>query len=321
MVAASHDPRGTRFFGTLGGFSFPLWHPRLQLVTFTCTQAHARCRRIFASTYSKTAIYHPRTQKITSRTEKLLKYIHHCSTLTSAAPGSNSPPIVVWQAFPALQVDIFKAFAFSEAHGTEFLGNTNPSLRKGNDDGNNDTNPMSVLDLFHDEKRAEYFFRESECLHFLKGFYLCWTKPVGYGAHLKAQKWMGEIIASYEGGKGGKMGSDHDGYLRREENYDGDDGVDCSTYQKLLRRRNPDTGRGLDWNDRASEIMDHISKFHPPRLPPFFFPTLIPFPLSSGNKLHSTSKPLTLLVYTLLTPTALSLPHMSHQTKTPYQPS
>lgn len=50
---------------------------------------------------------------------------------------------------------------------------------------------------------------------------------------MKAQKWIGKIIASYEGGKGNKMGLDHDGYLRREEDYDGDDQGECSTYQKF----------------------------------------------------------------------------------------
>lgn len=88
---------------------------------------------------------------------------------------------------------------------------------------------MSVLDLFHHEKRAEYFLWESECPRILRWFYLrrITDKPAGYAAHLKAQKWIGEIITLYEGGKGNKMGSDHYDYLRREEDYDGDDRGEC----------------------------------------------------------------------------------------------
>lgn len=70
---------------------------------------------------------------------------------------------------------------------------------------------------------------------------------------MKAQKWIGKIIASYEGGKGNKMGLDHDGYLRREEDYDGDDQGECSTYQKILRWRNPDRGAGREGSIGMSE--------------------------------------------------------------------
>lgn len=38
---------------------------------------------------------------------------------------------------------------------------------------------------------------------------LRWIKPAGYAPHLRARKWMGELVVSYEVGKGSKMALDH----------------------------------------------------------------------------------------------------------------
>lgn len=71
--------------------------------------------------------------------------------------------------------------------------------------------------------------------------------------------------------------------------------------------------RGFDWNERASEIMDHMSKFIPITYL-FFFPFLPLYPSPSPGNIVSyyiTPKPLNLLEFTLLTRTpSLSLPHM-----------
>lgn len=63
--------------------------------------------------------------------------------------------------------------------------------------------------------------------------------------------------------------------------------------------------RGFDWNERASEIMDHMSKFIPVTYP-FFFPFLPLYPSPSPGTTVSyyiTPKPLNLLEFTLLTRT------------------
>lgn len=52
---------------------------------------------------------------------------------------------------------------------------------------------------------------------------LRWIKPAGYAPHLRARKWMGEVIVSYEVGKGSKMALDHGGYLWADDAYSGDD--------------------------------------------------------------------------------------------------
>lgn len=170
-----------RFFATLGKFrslsrqarlpvvieTSHLLELKINMVTFTCTQTHARRWRILASTCPKTAICLPHTQKIIlSRADKFFEYIYSLLLYSSfSSAGSNSLPIIVRQAFRALQANIFTAFAFSEAQGTSFPGDLNLSSRTRTD---NNINPMPMLDLFHDEKCAKYFFRESECPRFMR---------------------------------------------------------------------------------------------------------------------------------------------------------
>ena len=101
------------------------------------------------------------------------------------------------------------------------------------------------------------------------------------------------------------MGLNRGGYLWVVEAYDGDERGECITYQKLLSRRNPDTGRGLDWNERVSEIMDHMSRFIATTYPFPSFLALYPSLPPLTSRIQVTPNPLTLLYFTLLTPPRL----------------
>lgn len=56
---------------------------------------------------------------------------------------------------------------------------------------------------------------------------LRWIRSAGYAPHVRARKWVGEVIASYEVGKENKMALDHGGFLWVEGAYGGDDGGEC----------------------------------------------------------------------------------------------
>ena len=203
------------------------------------TEAHAKRKRIFASAYSKTTICQYRAQNIIkSRTARIIKFFGQQTS--AGASSGRSGPIIVRNVFRALQADIFTAFAFSETEGTNFLENLKTGPNTQEDLG------MDMMDLFHDDKRESFFFWESE-----KPFkYFCrFFKPNGRAAHIKGQRWLGDIISRYE-------------TRNKPKDAEGDKqqlgGFESGTYMKLLQWRNPETGKPLDWNERASEIMDHM---------------------------------------------------------------
>lgn len=215
------------------------------MFSIASTQAHAKRKRIFASAYSKSAISQYRAQNIIkSRTAKVLDFIGQ-QTSTNASPLGKSGPVIVRNVFRALQADIFTAFAFSETNGTKFLENLKAGPNTLEDLG------MDMMDLFHDDKRESFFFWESEIpIKFLGRF----IRPNGLAAHIRGQRWLGEIICRYETKNKIK---DVEGDEQQLEK------LECGTYNKLLQWRSPETGKSLDWNERASEIMDHMGNSTP----------------------------------------------------------
>ncbi|KAL2059544.1 hypothetical protein ABVK25_000837 [Lepraria finkii] len=105
---------------------------------------------------------------------------------------------------------------------------------------------MGEMDLFHDEKRDEFFFWESEKPFKYIGKILARN---GLESHEMAQRWLMELVKPYEA----KVQS-------REPVQSSEKSVkqfNGSVYEKLLLYKNPKTGNPLDWTERASEIMDH----------------------------------------------------------------
>jgi len=214
------------------------------MFSFTSGQAHAKRKRIFASAYSKTSVSQGRVQSIIkTRISKLSRFIESQARCRQASlRGSNV--VVVRHVFRALQADIFTAFAFSDANGTTFLHNLRQGANTMEEIG------MSALDLFHDEKRDQFFFWESEkpFKHF--------TRLIGrYGRnqHLKAEIWVSQLIAGHEAGLSpGKPD---------ETSNESTDSSKAGLYEKLWLHRHPETRRPLDWAERASEVMDHAGNY------------------------------------------------------------
>ena len=202
-------------------------------------QAHGKRRRILASSYSKTSISHFRVQSIIkTRTARLLRFIEGQISTESSSFGKTGP-LVVRNIFRALQSDIFTAFAFSEKSGTAFLERLRSGANTMEDLG------MQMMDLCHDERRESFFFWESESPFKYIGRFVARKGPV---AHAKAQRWLSELVAKYEAA------------LQLEEKDKADEsfsGFHCSPYKKMLVWQNSETGQSLNWNQRASEILDH----------------------------------------------------------------
>lgn len=210
------------------------------MFSFGSRQAHAKRRRVFATAYSKTSISHFEVQNIIkTRTATLLRFIEKQISNGNSSFGK-SGPLVVRNMFRALQADIFTAFAFSEIDGTSFLDRLRSGANTMEDLG------MEMMDLCHDERRDTFFFWESEIPFKYIGRFVATDGPV---AHAKAQRWLSELIGNYEA----NLQSEETGYPD-EPLY----GSIYSPYRKMLAWRSPDTGRPLNWNERASEIMDHF---------------------------------------------------------------
>ena len=202
-------------------------------------QAHAKRRRILASAYSKTAVSHFHVQSIIkTRTVKLLRFVEGQVSVENSSFGKTGP-FVVRNLFRALQSDIFTAFAFSEKSGTAFLDRLRSGANTMEDLG------MEMMDLCHDERRESFFFWESETPFKYIGRFVDRKGPI---AHAKAQRWVSELIAKYEAAlQRGEKGT-------LDESFSG---FNSSPYKKMLTWQNPDTGQFMDWNERASEILDH----------------------------------------------------------------
>ncbi len=209
------------------------------MFSFGPRQAHAKRRRIFASAYSKTSISHFRVQNIIkTRNAKLLRFIDEQISNANSSSGKTGP-LVVRNIFRALQADTFTAFTFFEQNGTSFLDRLKSGANTMEDLG------MEMMDLCHDERRDTFFFWESETPFKYISRLVARNGPI---AHAKAQTWLSGLIAIYEA------------TLQPEEEGRSDEplaGFSCSPFWKMSTWRHPETGRPLDWNERASETMDH----------------------------------------------------------------
>lgn len=206
----------------------------------TSHQAHAKRKRIFASTYSKTAVTQDRVQTIIrTRVSKLVDFLERQTKSTRTRSGEDDA-VVVRHVFRALQADVFTAFAFSGENGAKFLDHLKPGANTMEDLG------MDDLDLFHDERREPFFFWESE-----KPFKYI-TNLIARQAlpqHLKSQRWISELITKCEA------------ELKTRDSTESPrqpfQPFDRSVYEKLLHHASGDTGKSLSWLERASEVMDH----------------------------------------------------------------
>lgn len=213
------------------------------MFSFASSRAHIKRKRILASAYSKTAVSQYRTQNIIKNcTEKLTHFIDQQMSRSRSSFGKTGP-IVVRNAFRALQADIFIAFTFSEVDGTGFLDN----LKTGSN--SLEDMDMDMLDLCHEEKRDAFFFWESEEPFKRIGRFV---KPNALAIHMEACRWLSNVISRYET----KMQLSKEIESQKEHSTRFESG----TYRKLLLWRNPDTSKPLDWNERASEIMDHMGE-------------------------------------------------------------
>ena len=211
----------------------------------TSNRAHSSRKRIFASAYSKTAVTSDRVQNlIKSRVAKVVNFLERQTSSNDTFHG-DSGPIVVRNVFRALQADVFTAFAFDEDEGTEFLDHLQSGPNTLEDLG------MSEMDLFHDEKRDEFFFWESEQPFKYIGKFLARAGP---GSHARAQRWLMELIKPYEA----KFQSRQPIASSEKSIKQFNGGV----YEKLMLYKNPGTGHPLDWTERASEIMDHAGSYN-----------------------------------------------------------
>lgn len=212
------------------------------MFSLTSGPAHSKRKRIFASAYSKTSVSQDRVQNIIkTRVSKLLNFIDHHASGAKQSRGEGGP-LVVRRIFRALQADIFTAFAFSNETGSTYLDRLTGGTYAMDDLCTSD------MDLFHDDKREEYFFWESE-------------KPFKYFAHLvfrnisrqhlKAQRWISDFVANFEAGLSAKSASLSDKSIKR-----GDSGV----YQKLLCYKDLKTGSPMTSAEKASEVMDHAGQ-------------------------------------------------------------
>ena len=212
------------------------------MFSFASSQAHKQRRRVFATTYSKSAIAHQRIQDLVkARTAKLLHFIHHQTSLDGFSVGKTGP-LVVRNLFRALQADIFTAFVFSEEEGTTFLDNLKAGPNTIEDLG------MGMLDLCHDEKRDSYFFWESESPFKYVVHAIDRNAPT---AHLKAEAWLAGLAQRFEENERLAKRDAHSQASTR--------GSDQSVYSKLLHWKD-DNGRPLSFEQRASEVLDHTGQ-------------------------------------------------------------
>lgn len=221
----------------------------LNMFSFMSSSAHLARKRIFASVYSRSSIHSPRVQNILrTRTTKLIRFLLH---QTSASRTGRTGHLVPRNFFRPLGTDIFTAFAFSDAESTNFLDKLRPGANTMQELG------MDIWELWHEDKRDSFFFFESqpELKRFAKLF-----APHGRGVHARFEAWVVSVMKQYEARVSSCL------KVESEEN-NSEQGV----YWRLLTYKNPTTRQPLSWNERASEIMDHMGT-----LDSFFFASLAP---------------------------------------------
>ncbi|KAI9851005.1 MAG: hypothetical protein M1830_006931 [Pleopsidium flavum] len=230
-----------------GGFERSSWYELFQnfgtqnMFSFKSSQAHITRRRIYAMNYSKSTISQPHVQNIIkTRISQLIRFIAQQARSTGRMDGKGSP-FVVRNLLRALQADVFTAFAFSETVGTNFLNNLDVSRANTSEELG-----MDVIDLFHEDKRDDFFFWESESPFKYLARLLGWDGPI---AHNNAETWVSNLVSGYEASLQVAPKDMHPVVQKRLGNN--------SVYGKMLVWKNPQTGRQLSWEERASEIMDH----------------------------------------------------------------
>ena len=209
---------------------------------------HLARKRVFAPVYSRSSIYSPRVQHIlTTRTAELTRFL---STQIDARPSSKSSHLIPRNLLRALGADIFTAFAFSDTEGTNFLGELRAGANTMKDLG------MDIWDLWHEDKRDSFFFFESqpELKHFAHFF-----APHGREVHVRFEALVVSIMKLYEARVSSRT------KVESEEKESAEQGV----YGRLLTYKSPTTRQPLSWDERASEIMDHMGK---PGSPPSAIP-------------------------------------------------
>lgn len=217
----------------------PFYSRMPNMFSYHPAKAHKERRRILASAYSKTAISQVSVQNlIRERASRLIKYLEH--QMTPNYKGSvSSGPIVVRHIFRALQADIFTAFAFSEDEGTTFLDNlrTGPNTMEDLD--------MGKMDLCHEDRRDAYFFFEGEKpFNYLPRLLLSSSRV----AHKEAETWLSGLARKYD---------DQAATIPTVESVERKLQSHQSPYRLLCQWRNTNTGHGLSFKERASEILDH----------------------------------------------------------------
>ena len=207
------------------------------MFSFIRRSTHLARKRMFAPVYSRSSIHTPRVQHILrTRTAKLTRFL---SSQITASPTGKSGHLIPRNVLRALGADIFTAFAFSDAEGTDFLRELNAGANTMEDLG------MDIWELWHEDKRDSFFFFESQPE--LKRF-ANFLMPHGRNVHQKFEAWVVSIMKHYEA----RVSS----YLKTEsEDLESSEG---GVYWRLLTQKNSGTRKSLSWNERASEIMDHM---------------------------------------------------------------
>ena len=206
------------------------------MFSFASSKDHSVRKRIIASAYSKTAISQPRTQSIISScTSKLVDFLEkHTDNIST-----HCKPVVVRNVFRALQSDLFSAFAFSEEAGTAYLDRLQVGPNTLEDLG------MVDMDMLHDEKRDAFFFWESETPF---KYLTCLIDPNGRKAHRKAEFWLLKLVSRHM----------HRSLTRRSTTRNMS--LDSSIYDKLQEWSDPQSGRAMNWKEKASEVKDHAGR-------------------------------------------------------------
>lgn len=215
-------------------------HPdrRPNMFSFQSSQQHGLRRRIYAKRYSKSSISRADVQNlIRNRVSKVLEFLTFESDKDS---NCTTAPLNVTNMFRALQVDISTAFVFSEADGTDFLAKLGTSDNMSLSDLG-----MEPLDLFHEEMRGKFFYWESEEPFKSFGHFIA---PHAQEVHRKAENWIADIISRFEYRYGL--------YTLAEQR----SVMENCVYGSMLLWRDPHSMEYLKWDERASEIQDHVGK-------------------------------------------------------------
>lgn len=154
-------------------------------------------------------------------------------------PHRNIWPSDHSQLLRPLGADIFNAFAFSDAEGTSFLDRLQAGANTMQELG------INIWELWHEDKRDSFFFFESQPE--LKRFTDCFA-PHGRDIHVRFEAWVVSVMKQYEARVSSRS------KVKNKE-------IECAekgVYWRLLTHKSPITKQPLSWNERASEIMDHI---------------------------------------------------------------